>query len=263
MARKRRNLATPPAPTEADWLGCQDACKLLEMVKERVSLRKIRLVGVACCRRLRKLFHAEACHVGVEVAERYADGLASEEELLAAYCAVGNLKEGDYSLGSLPRLWMNRTACMSGITVYETLMPNPRIQVDGGSTIVYRAADAAFAGAYEALGTRDDAASYAGTAARTAEEVAQVQLIRDVLGNPFHPLSLDPTYRTPTVVALAQSAYDDRTLPSGTLQPDRLAVLADALEDAGCGEPAILGHLRGPGLHVRGCHVLDLLLGRS
>ena len=62
---------------------------------------------------------------------------------------------------------------------------------------------------------------------------------------------------------LAQAAYDERTLPAGTLDPDRLAVLADALEDAGCSDAAILEHLRGPGPHVRGFWPLDLVLGKQ
>ena len=65
------------------------------------------------------------------------------------------------------------------------------------------------------------------------------------------------------MLSLAHAAYDERTLPSGHLDPARLAVLSDALEDAGCTDAAVLGHLRGPGPHVRGCHVLDLLLGRG
>jgi hypothetical protein len=62
---------------------------------------------------------------------------------------------------------------------------------------------------------------------------------------------------------MAQTAYDERILPAGTLDPDRLAVLADALEDAGCDNADILSHLRGPGPHVRGCWVVDLLLGKG
>jgi hypothetical protein len=67
-----------------------------------------------------------------------------------------------------------------------------------------------------------------------------------------------------TVVRLAQAAYDARVLPAGTLEPERLAVLADALEEAGCADEALLGHLREPGAsHVRGCFALDAILRRE
>ena len=62
-------------------------------------------------------------------------------------------------------------------------------------------------------------------------------------------------------IGVARAAYDDRLLPAGTLAPDRLAVLADALEDAGCTDAVILDHLREPGSHVRGCFVVDRALG--
>jgi hypothetical protein len=66
-----------------------------------------------------------------------------------------------------------------------------------------------------------------------------------------------------TVRHLAQAAYEERSLPSGELDTARLAVLADALEEAGCADAAILSHLRGPGPHVRGCWAVDLLLGKE
>ena len=65
------------------------------------------------------------------------------------------------------------------------------------------------------------------------------------------------------MAALARGAYEDRQLPSGQLDPARLAVLADALEDFGCTDQTVLSHLRGPGPHLRGCRVLDLLLGKE
>jgi hypothetical protein len=69
-----------------------------------------------------------------------------------------------------------------------------------------------------------------------------------VFGNPFRPAALDPARRTPDVVDLAQAAYDERHLPAGTLDAARLAVLADALEEAGCTDPDLLNHLRRPGV---------------
>ncbi len=62
---------------------------------------------------------------------------------------------------------------------------------------------------------------------------------------------------------LAHAAHDERLLPEGTLDPARLAVLADALEDGGCADAELLGHLRGPGPHVRGCWAVDLILGKG
>ena len=86
----------------------------------------------------------------------------------------------------------------------------------------------------------------------------RVAAFREVFGNPFRPLALGPAL-TPAF-ALARAAYDGRLMPSGELDPQRLAVLADALEEAGAGAEA-LAHLRGPGPHVRGCHVVDAVLG--
>jgi hypothetical protein len=68
---------------------------------------------------------------------------------------------------------------------------------------------------------------------------------------------------TPQVVALAQAAYEQRELPSGALDAARLAVLADALEEAGCTDADILNHLRSPSPHVRGCWAVDLTLGKE
>ena len=65
------------------------------------------------------------------------------------------------------------------------------------------------------------------------------------------------------MVKLAQAAYDDRELPAGTLDPMRLGILADALEDAGCAEEVVLSHLRSTGPHVRGCWVTDRILGKQ
>jgi hypothetical protein len=98
---------------------------------------------------------------------------------------------------------------------------------------------------------------------KRAGEARYPGLLREVFGNPFRPLHLDPSWQTPQVLALAQAAYDNRTPPDDHLDPARLAVLADALEEAGCTERAILDHLRSAGPHVRGCWAVDLLLGKE
>ncbi|HJZ57133.1 MAG TPA: hypothetical protein VKE74_19340 [Gemmataceae bacterium] len=88
------------------------------------------------------------------------------------------------------------------------------------------------------------------------EEAKLAPILRDVFGNPFRPITLDPSWLTITVVALARQMYDTRDFTS-------MPILADALQDAGCEHPDILGHCRGPGPHVRGCWVVDLLLGKG
>jgi hypothetical protein len=103
-------------------------------------------------------------------------------------------------------------------------------------------------------------------AGREEEESTQSSLFRDVVGNPIWLPTLTPVilaWNDAVVVRLAQIAYEDRHLPEGTLDSTRLLILADALEEASCTDADILGHLRGPGPHVRGCWVVDLCLGKS
>jgi hypothetical protein len=95
------------------------------------------------------------------------------------------------------------------------------------------------------------------------ESREQTNLLRCIFGNPFRPVFARPAWRTGQVVALAQAAHDQRELPAGALDIARLAVLADALEEAGCTNSDIFDHLRGPGPHVRGCWAVDLILGKS
>lgn len=87
--------------------------------------------------------------------------------------------------------------------------------------------------------------------------------LRCIFGNPFRRAPLGPDRLSPTITALARAAYDECFLPSGELDPTRLGVLADALEEAGWTEEALLEHLRDPGPHVRGCWAVDLVLARG
>jgi len=84
----------------------------------------------------------------------------------------------------------------------------------------------------------------------------QTTLVKDIFGNPFNLAPMNPEWITATVISLATAIYDDRAF-------DRLPILADALEDAGCTHVDMLTHCRQPGEHVRGCWPLDLLLGKQ
>jgi hypothetical protein len=94
-----------------------------------------------------------------------------------------------------------------------------------------------------------------GLDAAKAELLAQCDLLRDIVGPPARP-SVEGGWLTNSGAAkdLAQVIYDERAF-------DRLPHLADALEDAGCTDAELLGHLRSPGPHVRGCWAVDLVLG--
>jgi len=98
--------------------------------------------------------------------------------------------------------------------------------------------------------------TYASRDTIETERLAHSDLLREIFGNPFRPVSMDPAWLTDTVHALATGIYDDRTF-------DRLPILADALQEAGCDCDDMLNHLRGPGPHVRGCWALDLVLGKE
>jgi hypothetical protein len=174
----------------------------------------------------------------VEVAEEFAEGGVSQERLAAAGRAA--LREGDpveeYNAG----YWA--TEADIGVMLVKALWCPEMLA--GWSA--YRC-------------SRDQVKVQA---AYKCIRVKQALLLRDIFGNPFRPIAINPAWQTPTVVALAHAAYEERLLPSGELNQLRLAVLAEVLEEAGAGGE-LMEHLRGPGLHVRGCHVIDLLTGRT
>jgi hypothetical protein len=89
-----------------------------------------------------------------------------------------------------------------------------------------------------------------------AKRAEQIPILRDIFGNPFRPVAADPAWHTSTAVGLASAIYAERAF-------DRLPILADALEDAGCDHPDVLAHCRSHPEHARGCWVVDLILGKS
>jgi hypothetical protein len=221
------------------------------------SDRKLRLFACSCYHRVRHLLPDARARVAVEVAERVADGGLPAGELQRAEANVRG------PLDALEGRWRasrggERAALLP---THEALALALVILWPQAQKAAYYASSNASL-AFAAL-ANPGAASYAPgfSASRLAEERAQTGLLRDIFGNPFRPLRFDPTLGTPTIISLAQAAYNERLLPQGHLDPQRLAVLADALEEAGAGED-LVAHLRAPGPHVRGCHVVDAVLGR-
>ncbi len=232
--------------TEAEWLACTDLGMLLgtpghreNPIVKQAGRRKLRLFACACLRRVWPLMIDLESRQAVEIAEKYADGLTNRKQLMDAHDAAWRVWQGFVRSEN------------SGI---------------GGHAAIFDAGRSAIEAA-------DTAASLAGRAriphfksARAAEQVEQCKLLRDIFGNPFRPVTISPAvlaWSDGLVVRLAQAAYEERHLPAGTLDNGRLAVLADALEETGCDNADILAHCRQPGSHVRGCWVVDLLLGKS
>jgi hypothetical protein len=127
----------------------------------------------------------------------------------------------------------------------------------GGQAAWYAAAtNPAIAARIAARSAQAGVANNALLGSEADELLAQARLIREIFGNPFSPASLNHSWLTPIVVELAQTIYDDRNF-------NRLPELAAALEEAECNNQEIMVHCRMPGPHVRGCFVLDLLLGKE
>ena len=219
--------------TEQEWLACTDPKAMLVFLHGKTSERKLRLFAVACCRRVWHLAPHDDSRGAVEAAERFADGGGMAADL--------------------------RHAHLPAVQVFYDLREGRQADREAARAACSAAAESGWTAA-NLSGEWSLAAEVAGGGHAGP---ARADLLRDIFGNPFRPVAISPAWRTPQVVALAQAAYDQRELPAGTLDPARMAVLADALEEAGCTDADVLNHCRRPGVHVRGCWAVDLVLGKT
>jgi hypothetical protein len=205
---------------------------MLEFLQGKASDRKLRLFAVACCRRAWELMPSADCRLAVDAAEQTADGHFDASALYRMSDKINTV------LGSLA------------------------LSSEGEE---YAAIAAGRVSSRDHLHMTDEAAAVAIAVHRSSETweserrtegKCQAALLRDNFGNPFRPVTADPAWLTSSVRALAEGIYAERAF-------DRMPVLADALEDAGCGNAEVLDHCRSGGLHARGCWVVDLLLGKE
>jgi hypothetical protein len=215
---------------ESAWLTCTDPQPMLTFLDDKVSDRKLRLFAVACCRRVWPMMDEEGCRTAVEVAEQYADQLVARRELRAARSAVSSLA---YDLRDELGPRFLRSAAVHQV-VGERISHQGRVGEIAGLI----------------------AQSVGGQRKMERETAAQCAILRDIVSNPFRPMAVSPSWLTTNVVALAQAIYDERAF-------DRMPIMADALEDAGCDHADILNHCRHPSVHVRACWVVDLVLGKD
>jgi hypothetical protein len=242
--------------TEAEWLTSTDPMPMLDYLDSHDLLtdRTQRLHDCACVRRIWHLLLDEHGRRAVETAERFADDMATLEELREAQGAA-------------------LAAADAQATLYFPGTPNSYtvLAAAAGAAWEFRSgadplAHAAGAISWEGLTENGPPKRRLGRIKFAEERANQAALVRDLFGNPFRPVTISPavlTWNAGLVVRIAQAAYEERPLPAGTLDNGLLAILADALEEAGCTDTDILGHLRGSGPHVRGCWPVDLCLGKS
>jgi hypothetical protein len=259
---------------EVTWLSCADPTLLLENLPVEAGPRKLRLFACACCREVLRLRPSEQGLAGVIVAERLADEEATEEEQAAAAVAVEVMvyEASQDAAGALGD-YHGEAGSPCGCPYCEAAAESRwrEINPDADGEFGYRALEASLAAevaglvgeavcfALEPTSAWREAVAAAGAAARQLGQPIDrrlVRLLHDLFGNPFRPVSVDPTWLTPDVRRLAVALYEEGAF-------DRLPILGDALEEAGCTDRAVLGHCRGPGPHLRGCHVLDALLGKD
>ena len=251
--------------TEAKWLACTDPIKMMRFLRGKVSRRKSQLYLCGGCRHIAHLFYDPASGRAVEVAERDADGLASGKELGdASYSAECPTFGYDFEEEFQTRFTDDPVLKEYTKKVLTRLVEMGALSesvLTGGAWRVNKSVrDRLVAAAEIAWRCMGDGFQHpqpkwwyvpfreAGWPGRW--------LIDCVFGNPFRPATADSRWLTSTVVSLAQTTYAERAF-------DRLPILADALDEAGCDQPDLLAHCRSDGPHVRGCWAVDLILGKA
>jgi hypothetical protein len=202
---------------------------MLEFLRGRVSDRKFLLAACYACRCKCDSHPLPVLRTMVAVCERWADGRATPGEVERMLRVAVPRIDSTRPARDDPAREVKRVAAFCAMDLFDGV----------SETANGRGRDAC-----------DEACFLAGYVAEFTP------IVRCVFGNPFRPVAVDPAWLTSTVVRLAEGIHADRAF-------DRLPILADALQDAGCEDADILAHLRGDGPHVRGCWAVDLVLGKS
>jgi len=263
--------------TETEWLTCTDPLRMLDVVsplyhgdtvRRLATERQLRLFACACCRQFWHLLWLKSQRALIEM-EAEVDGASSDDDLINLCLDEQNYffqRSGQIHLldHAARARWNATDAVVMLATSISTGFPT-----DKGSFLptFHRIRQ------HESGGNPDSP--------NTAGYPAEAHLLRDIIGNPWRLVKLPLAWqhgqrredssdtagtmesccpwliwRDGTVPRLAQAIYAEHAW-------ERLPILADALEEAGCANEDILQHLRGAGPHARGCWVLDLLLGRK
>jgi hypothetical protein len=227
--------------TEAEWLTVMDPTAMLRHLGG-VNARKLRLFAASCCRRVDQLVVSR--RDGLEDAVTYIDGLEREADGTAD---AGAWEELVRRVLVARHDIIDRTMDEVEVAFCTFLTA---IDNDPQPAALWASVNANIA--LSQFPRRPEADEVAGT----AEAVVQAAFLRDIFGDPFRPVAFDASWRTDTALSLARVMYESRDFAA-------MPILADALQDAGCENADVLDHCRGNGVHVRGCWVVDLVLGKS
>jgi hypothetical protein len=227
--------------TLREWDDCHDLVALLTFINRHGRTpcrffsfeRKLRWFACSCCWRIRHLLSGASSLDAAVVAEHYAAGSVSPPELYRAYEAQGRAQFP-------PR--ESKTAGVEEATLTALFTASPHYSDATRAAVHSMRALAADSPNPETI--------------RKQETAFQIEALRDLFGDLFYSGGLQPHWvlaNDRAVRRVAEAIDEERAF-------ERLPVLADTLEEAGCSEPTILDHCRGGGMHVRGCWVIDLLL---
>jgi hypothetical protein len=230
--------------TEEQWQTTDIPWEMLAFVRAKADMRLFRLFACACCRRAWALLPNEQSRRAVAVAEAYVDGAADEETRRAALKGANRVEElraGDARMYAAEAA----AALLRGNATYAAAKCAHCI---ARALAIVAWNDPTLAGDpyWDDEGDRNIA----------AERAMQAKIVREIFANPFRLVTIYPSWQTPDVTAIAQSIYQEHAF-------ERMPILADALEDAGCDNADILNHCRQAGEHVHGCWVVDLIVAKE
>jgi hypothetical protein len=225
--------------TEAEWLACEDPTPMLKFLQDKVSNRKLRHFLIMGARNVLPSAADADMVEALVVAERFADGTASRRDLTRARTALK--VQHPARAKRWPLLYSDHIRSVPAWHATRELVV--RAAREGAGCCAWSSTRQMFAGSLSM--------SYP-----DRELATQANFLRDIFGNPFRPVSVDPSWLTSTVISLARQMYESRDFSP-------MPILADALQDTGCDNTQILDHCRGEGVHVRGCLVVDLVLGKK
>jgi hypothetical protein len=252
---------------------------MLEFLRGKASDRKLRLFACACCRATWRFLTDERSRQAVEVGARFADGETDLAELATARAAAEAARTAASAAADDAVRAMNHgdvvyyaslraTSFAAGAAVGCATDPAWRAAASAAENLI-RAASTQGVTNLEAVwwGWDDPDVAAEQAAVETGARNSLCALIRDLFGNPFVASPPIPpavlTWSDGTVPRIAQAVHDGRRMPEGTLDTGRLAILADALLDAGCEDEDLIAHCRSEGPHYRGCWALDAVLGKE